>query len=83
MKLYHTTKKTNLDSILRNGLKPGESGIVYLSERADSWWQGDEYVTLEVDCGNLKGRFSTFNEKDLDEILYWGAIPPCNIRVFG
>ena len=81
MKLYHTTLKENKDSILEKGLRPSKIGIVYLSEKPDSWWQGDKYITFEVDMESYKGRLTTFNEPDLDEILCWGSIEPNRLRV--
>ena len=54
MKLYHTTLRKNLDSIKRRGLIPSKFGIVYLSENPKSWWQGEEYVTLEIDMTDSK-----------------------------
>ena len=82
MKLYHTTLKKNKDSILKKGLLASKIGIVYLSEKPNSWWQGDEYVTFEVDMKNYKGRLTTFNEPNLDEILCWGSIEPSRLRVY-
>jgi len=80
MKLYHTTLRKNLNSINRIGLIPSKFGIVYLSENPDSWWQGEEYVTLEVNMSNYPHRLSTFNEPNLDEILCWGCIEPNRIK---
>ena len=81
MILYHTTLKSNLKSIQKEGLKPSKIGIVYLSEKADSWWQGDEYVTFEVDISGCPHRLTTFNEPDLDEILCWGNIEPNRLKL--
>ena len=81
MKLYHTTLKENMSSILERGLQPSKIGIVYLSEKPNSWWQGDDYVTFEVDMENYKGKLTTFNEPNLDEILCWGSIEPSRLRV--
>lgn len=80
MILYHTTLKKNLASIKEKGLTPSKFGIVYLSENPDSWWQGEEYVTLEVNMNNYPHRLSTFNEPNLDEILCWGHIEPDRIK---
>ena len=82
MKLYHTTLKENMNSILEKGLQPSKIGIVYLSEKPDSWWQGDNYITFEVDMENYKGKLTTFNEPNLDEVLCWGSIEPSRLRVY-
>ena len=83
MKLYHTTLKNNLGNILREGLKPSKTGIVYLSEKPNSWWQGKEYITLEIDMTGSKNKLTTFNNPDLDEIFCWGNIEPSRIKVLG
>lgn len=82
MKLYHTTLKENKDSILETGLQPSKIGIVYLSEKPNSWWQGDKYVTFEVDMKDYKGKLTTFNEPNLDEILCWESIEPSRLKVY-
>lgn len=82
MKLYHTTLKENKDSILEKGLQPSKIGIVYLSEKPNSWWQGDKYTTFEVDMKDYKGNLTTFNDPDLDEILCWGSIEPSRLKVY-
>ncbi len=81
MILYHTTLKENVASILKHGLQPSKFGIVYLSEKPDSWWNNSEYVTFEVDMTNCKHKLTTFNEPDLDEILCWGKIEPDSLKV--
>lgn len=81
MTLYHTTEARNLESILKEGLKPGGLGVVYLSERPDSWWQSKGMVTLAVNMDGISHRLTTFNYPNLDEILCWGAIPPDAISV--
>lgn len=81
MKLYHTTLKTNLESILKEGLKPSKLGIVYLSENQNSWWTGEEYVTLEINMKGCNNKLTTFGMPNLDEILCWGSIEPSRIRV--
>lgn len=83
MKLYHTTLKSNLDSIIKKGLIPSKIGIVYLSEKPNSWWQGKEYITLEIDMIGSKNKLTTFNNPDLDEILCWGNIEPNRIKILG
>ena len=81
MKLYHTTLKNNLDKILEKGLISSKLGVVYLSEKPNSWWQGKEYITLEIDMTNSENKLTTFNNPDLDEILCWGNIEPYRIKV--
>ena len=80
MKLYHTTLKENKDSILEKGLIPSKMGIIYLSEKPDSWWQDEDHITFEVDIKNTD-KLTTFNEPDLDEVLYWGNIGPERIKL--
>ena len=82
MKLYHTTLKSNLESILKEGLKPSKLGIIYLSENPNSWWSGEEYITLEINMEGYKNKLTTFNMPDLDEILCWGSIEPSQIKVY-
>lgn len=82
MKLYHTTLKENLKSIKEKGLIPSKLGIVYLSEKPNSWWQGENYITLEVNMSNCKQKLTTFNMLELDEILCWGNIEPERITIF-
>ena len=79
--LYHTTRKNNLESILKQGLIPSKFGIVYLSERPDSWWNSKDYITLEINIENISNRLTTFNEPKLDEILCWGHVEPTRIKI--
>lgn len=81
MKLYHTTLKKYLKSILENGLVSSKLGIVYLSEKPNSWWQGEDYITLEIDMTNSENKLTTFRDPNLDEILCWGNIEPYRIKV--
>lgn len=83
MKLYHTTLKSNLKNILKKGLIASKIGIVYLSEKPNSWWQGKEYITLEIDMTNSENKLTTFNNPALDEILCWGNIEPSRIKILG
>ena len=82
MKLYHTTLKKNLESIEEKGLLSSKLGIVYLSEKPNSWWQGKDYITLEINMDNFKGKLTTFNKPDLDEILCWKNIEPERITIY-
>lgn len=82
MKLYHSTLKENISSILKEGLKPSKIGIVYLSESPNSWWTDHEHTILEVDMTNYQGKLTTFGISDLDEILCWGFIEPERIREY-
>jgi len=84
MKLYHWTRKENLESILREGLRPSGLGIVYLTPRPECWKtrkQGQEQgeVCLEVETGDL--RLSAFEDCKEWEVLCWGHILPENIMV--
>ena len=78
MKLYHWTKKENIDSILSNGLRPSGLGIVYLTPKPENWC-GE--ICLEVETGDL--RLTSFEDCRSWEVLCWGHIPPENIRVLG
>ena len=80
-KLYHTTLKSNINSIKEKGLLTKGIGIVYLSEKPNSWWQGEQYCTFEVDIKDMKNKLTTFNEPDLDEILCWGNIEPNRLKL--
>jgi len=73
---YHWTKKENLSSILKEGLKPNGFGIVYLTPEPDGW-RGE--VCLKVETGNLK--LSSFEDCKDWEILCWGHIPPQDIMI--
>jgi len=79
--LYHTTNRQNLKSILANGIKRPKGGsFVYLSQRPDSWRKKrDGLVTLEINVSGLKGCFTSVFD-GLDEILYWGDIPPTHVK---
>lgn len=83
--LYHATPQENVESIQLMGLKPGglhgQSFAVYLSESPISWVESGMSV-LRVDTKGLTGNMTTFGEKELDEILYWGRIEPDRIRIY-
>ena len=81
MTLFHTTKAENVDSILKTGLRTSGLGIVYLSEKPETWWQSAGMVTLAVNMDGITHRLTTFNDPKLDEILCWGDIPPEAISV--
>lgn len=76
MKLYHQTKKENIQSIILNGLIPNKLGIVYLSPRSDLKF-GD--ITLEIETG--KNKLTAFDDCKDWEVLCWGKIEPFNIRI--
>ena len=80
-KLYHTTLKKNIDSIKEKGLLAKGLGIVYLSEKPDSWWQGEQNCTFEVNIKDIENKLTTFNEHDLDEVLCWGNIEPNRLKL--
>ena len=77
MKLYHRTKRDNIPSILKSGLRPNSLGIVYLAPSPEKW-KPDGEVCLEVETGNLK--LTAFEDCVDWEILCWGKIPPENIK---
>ena len=80
--MFHATPKENLESILSEGIKP-RCFAVYLSHQPDSWVRdGDGQVVLRVSTKGLTERFTVVKDAgDLDEVLYWGVIPPENIKV--
>lgn len=78
MKLYHGTDSKNIDSILREGLKPNSIGIVYLSptlKQCSRWGN----TIFEVETGDL--RLTAFPDCSDWEVLCWGKIPPENIKL--
>ena len=81
MKLYHSTSKGNADSIMREGLRPNEIGIVYLSPslKEARGWGGE--VILEVETGDCK--LTAFEDCKAWEVLCWPEtpIPPTQIKV--
>lgn len=84
-RLYHTTSKNNLDSIFKEGLRSSKKGwCIYCSEKPDSWWQGEGYVTLEVDIRGMDDiGMTTFDELGLDEIMIWtDRIEPERLRLY-
>jgi len=80
MNLYHTTPNENVESILKMGLVASSSGIVYLSEKADSWKEIGT-TTFSVNMNDIGLRLSTFNDPDLDEVLCWGDIEPDRLKI--
>lgn len=80
--MYHATPKENVESIMEKGIVPQHS-MVYLSHRPDSWArEGDGLVVLMVRTSGLEGKFSVAcGADDLDEVIYWGAIPPANVMI--
>lgn len=84
--LYHVTPVENVKSILENGLERchgGHSGaFISLSERPDSWIQ-DGLALLEVDVEGLPCTMTSWIPDGLDEVCYWGDIPPSRIRLRG
>ena len=75
MKLYHRTSKENLESILKNGLIPNKTGIVYLSPIINA---GFGEILLKVETGNNK--LTAFDDCKKWEVLCWGKIPPANVN---
>jgi len=78
MRLYHGTDSKNIDSILREGLKPNSIGIVYLSPtlfQCSRWGN----TIFEVETGDL--RLTAFEDCADWEVLCWGKIPPENIKL--
>lgn len=79
--LYHTTLKSNKESILQNGLirrpyiwcgKETKPFCIYCSERPDSWWNTIEYMVFKINISSMKDvKMTSFNMENLDEILIW------------
>lgn len=77
MKLYHWTDRTNIPSIMKEGLRPSRIGIVYLTPKAEKVAGGGD-TCLEVETCNL--RLTAFEDCRDWEILCWGHIPPECVR---
>lgn len=78
MRLYHSTPKENIPSILKKGLMPNRIGIVYLTPSPDKW-KPDGEVCLIVETGDLK--LTAFEDCRDWEVLCWGHIKPENIKL--
>jgi len=82
--LYHVTPEQNVKSILEVGLIPGgierDGSFVHLSTKPTSWYMNG-LVTLEVETDGLENIKATTFLPESDEVLFWGKIPPENIRV--
>ena len=76
---YHSTSRANVDSILKEGLRPNGIGIVYLSPSLGKARKWCGQVIFEVETGDL--RLTAFDDCKKWEILCWGRIPPQNLRV--
>ena len=77
MKLWHWTWRANVDSILRDGLKPSHIGVVYLTPNPQRC-SGFGDVLLEVETGGL--RLTCFEGCEEWEVLCWGHIPSKDIQ---
>lgn len=77
--LYHVTTKENVEKILEKGLRRSASNrttlAVYLSEKPLSWYQ-EGLSILKVDVSGLEDLKATTFLPELDEVLFWGDIPP-------
>lgn len=74
--LYHVTKKENIPSIIREGIKSKYGFAVYLSEKWDSWWKPGMAV-LRVRMTGLNKLYQIGKlDENLDEILVFGDINP-------
>lgn len=95
--LYHGTGEINLDTITKEGLKPGRRGALSLSKTEDyarSYAEGAQFppkkgagVMFRVKSDYLKGKTATPDKPrpasdDLNEILTKDTIPPEAIEVF-
>lgn len=75
MRLFHQTKRENVDSIMQHGLRTNKSGWLYLTPRPDLCSFGD--ITLQVETGDNK--LTAFDDCKEWEVLCWGGIAPANI----
>lgn len=77
--LYHCTKKENVAQIIANGLKTSMGNrttfAVYLSEKPLSWYE-QGLAILKVDVSGLEEMKASTFLPNLDEVLFWGDIPP-------
>ena len=82
--LYHATDAKNVESILKNGLLrchgDHTSAFVSLSECPNSWMK-EGLALLEVDVEGLPYTMTSWASEGLDEVCYWGDIPPTRIRL--
>lgn len=75
MILYHWTRVTNLDSILKAGLRPNSLGIIYLTKFPEKW-KGlcKDAILLEVNVPK-NAKLTAFDEfQDGTEVLCWNTI---------
>ena len=80
--LYHATPSENVASILKQGIKVGEAGMVYLSEKPNSWCrEGDTVFAVRMDNVNHK-LTQVEDNPDLDEVICWGPIPASALMVY-
>ena len=76
MKLWHSTKHENIESIMQEGLKPNSSGIIYLSptlSEAQSWAEKLGETLIGVETGEL--RLTAFEDCAEWEVLCWTDKP--------
>jgi putative RNA 2'-phosphotransferase len=84
--LYHGTKEKSLDSIQRDGLKPGERQHVHLSGDIDtattvaSRRSGDS-VILIIQAGELAARGHSFYRSD-NGVWLTDTVPPAYLTAF-
>jgi hypothetical protein len=84
--LYHVTPEENVESIMREGLRRDakrRTFAIYLSTEPISWYRGNGERILRVDVSGLSYIEVTRASDDLDELLYWGDIPPTKHTIFG
>lgn len=76
IKLYHWTKKENLKSILKNGLKVNEIGYIYLTKFPKLWEElHKDGILLEVIVNHYKIKLTVFDEEpNGEQILCWSDI---------
>lgn len=79
--LYHATSLKNLESIIKNGLKPNDEGNLYFSQTTEGWYEQGDDVLLKVDrkiLTNIKSEPSDFTLED--SILTTDTVLPQNIE---
>jgi len=76
--LFHVTSPENVENIIKTGLRRNvhrPTCAVYCSERPLSWYE-DGLEILRLDITGLSNIHATTSLPEMDEIMFWGDIPP-------
>jgi len=86
--MFHVTDKTNVNSIMEEGLQPGADDKIYFADNAeDAELLGDAYPTIEepivlraevMECHIREGPGDAGN---VDEYVKDGAVMPVDLEV--